>query len=89
MDKKKDTSAVEQERIDLLQKVTAWVHEDLSERACVCIIGSGDTTSACVVGNRGLAVEATSSVFATEGSAVKQIVMESLLLSLAAKKSKE
>lgn len=89
MDKKKEISAVEQERIDLAQKLTDWVNENPSERACVCILGSGDTTSAVVVGNHRLCVEATASAIDTEESVVKQIVMESLMLAAMAKVSKE
>lgn len=86
---KKKISAVEQERIDLAQKLTDWVNENPSERACVCILGSGNTTSAVVVGNHRLCVKATASAIDTEESAVKQIVMESLMLSAMAKVSKE
>lgn len=89
MDKKKEISADVQERIDLAQKLTDWVDENPSERACVCILGSGDTTSAVVVGNYRLCVEFTASAINTEESAVKQIVMESLMLSAISKVSKE
>lgn len=89
MNKKKEISAVEQERIDLVQKLSDWVNENPEERACVCILSSGDTTSTAVVGNRRLCVEATASVIDTEESAVKQVVMESLMLSVMAKVSKE
>ena len=89
MDKKREISAVEQERIDLVQKLTDWVNENPAERACVCILGSGDTTSAAVVGNHRLCVEATSSAIDTEESAIKQIVIESLMLAAMAKVSKE
>ena len=88
MDKKREISAVEQERIELIHKLAAWVNENPKERACVCILSSGDTTSASVVGNLELAVEATSSAMDTEGSAVKQIVRESLILSAISKVSK-
>lgn len=89
MDKKKEISTVEQERIDLVQKLTDWVNEDPSERACVCILGSGDTTTAAVVGNHKLCVESLSSAIDTEESVVKQIVTESLILSAMAKVSKK
>lgn len=86
---KKEISAVEQERIELAQKLTDWVNENPAERACVCILGSGDTTSAAVVGNHKLCVKATASAMDTEESAIKQIVMESLMLSAMARMSKE
>lgn len=89
MDKKREISAVEQERIELAQKISDWVNENPAERACVCILGSGNTTSAVVVGNHRLCVESTSSAIDTEESAVKQIVMESLMLSAISKVSKE
>lgn len=89
MDKKKKISAVEQERIELAQKLTDWVNENPAERACVCILGSGDTTSAVVVGNHRLCVESTASAIDTEESAIKQIVMESVMLSAMARMSKE
>lgn len=88
MDKKKEISAVEQERIELVQKLTAWVNENPKERACVCILSSGDTTSTTVVGNRRLCVEATTAAINTEESAVKELVMESLMLSAISKVSK-
>lgn len=86
---KKEISAVEQERINLVQKLSDWVNENPAERACVCILGSGDTTTAAVVGNHKLCVESTSSAMDTEESVVKQIVMESLMLSAMARMSKE
>ena len=89
MDKKREISAVEQERIELAQKLTDWVTEDPSERACVCILGSGDTTTAMVVGNHQLCVESTASAIDTEESAVKQIIVESLMLSAVSGVSKE
>lgn len=89
MDKKKEIPTDVQERIELAQKISDWVNENPSERACVCILGSGDTTSAVVVGNHRLCVESTSSAIDTEESAVKQIVMESLRLSAISKVSKE
>lgn len=89
MDKKKEISADVQERIDLAQKISDWVNENPSERACVCILGSGDTTSAVVVGNHRLCVESTTTVIDTEESVVKQIVTESLMLSAMSKVSKE
>lgn len=89
MNKKREISAVEQERIELAQKLTDWVNEDPSERACVCILGSGDTTSAVVVGNYKLCVESTSSAINTAESAVKQIVVESLMLSAVSRVSEE
>lgn len=89
MAEKKKLSAVEQERIELTQKLSDWVNENPSERACVCILGSGDTTSAVVVGSHKLCVESTASALDTEESAVKQIVMESLMLSAMSKMSKE
>lgn len=79
MDKKKETSAFE-ERVELAQRLSDWVNEDLSERACVCILGSGDSTSAVVVGNRKLCVEFTASALNTEESAVRRVMMESLML---------
>lgn len=88
MDKKREISATEQERIELAQKLSDWVTENSSERACVCILGSGDTTSAIVVGNHRLCVEATASAINTEESAVKEIVMESLMLPAISKVSK-
>ena len=89
MNKKREISAVEQERIELTQKISDWVNENPSERACVCILGSGDTTSAIVVGNHRLAVESTASAINTEESSVKEIVMESLMLAAISKVSKE
>lgn len=89
MNKKKEISAVEQERIELAQKLTDWVNENPAERACVCILGSGDTTIAAVVGNHKLCVECTSSAINTEESVVKRIVMESLMLSTMARMSEE
>lgn len=89
MNKKKEISAVEQERIELAQKLTDWVNENPAERACVCILGSGDTTTAMVVGNHKLCVESTSSAMDTEESKVRQIVIESLMLSTMARMSKE
>lgn len=89
MAEKKKLSAVEQERIELTQKLSDWVNENPSERACVCILGSGDITSAVVVGSHKLCVESTASALDTEESAVKQIVMESLMLSAMSKMSKE
>lgn len=89
MDKEKETSAVEQERIELAQKLSDWVNENPAERACVCILGSGNTTSAVVVGNHRLCVEATASAIGTEESAIKQIVMELVMLSAMARMSKE
>lgn len=86
---KKEISTVEQERIELAQKLSDWVNENPEERACVCILGSGDTASAVVVGNHKLCVEATTSAIDTEESMIKQIVMESLILSSVAKVSKE
>lgn len=86
---KKEISAVEQERIDLAQKLTDWVNENPEDRACVCILGSGDTTTAAVVGNHKLCVEATASAIGTEESAIKQIVMESVMLSAMARMSKK
>lgn len=88
MNKKKEISAVEQERIELIQKLNAWVNENPEERACVCILSSGDTTSTTVVGNHRLCVEATASAINTEESAAKEIVMESLMLSAISKVSK-
>ena len=89
MAKKKKTSEVEQERIELARKLADWVNENPSERACVCILSSGDTTSALVVGNHRLAVEATSSAIHTEESAIKEIVMESLMLAAMSRVSEE
>ena len=89
MDKKKEISADVQERIDLAQKISDWVNENPAERACVCILGSGDTTSAIVVGSHRLCIEATASAIDTEESAVKQIMMESLMLAAVSKMSKE
>ena len=88
MDKKREISA-EQERIELAQKLSDWVNENPSERACVCILGSGDTTTALVVGNHKLCVESTSSAIDTEESAVKEIVAESLMLSAVSRVSEE
>lgn len=88
MDKKKEIPADVQERIELAQKISDWVNENPAERACVCILGSGDTTSAVVVGNHRLCVESTASAIDTEESAIKQIVMESLMLSAVSKVSK-
>lgn len=79
MDKKRETSAFE-ERVELAQKLSDWVNENPSERACVCILGSGDSTSAVVVGNRKLCVEFTASALNTEESAVRRVMMESLML---------
>lgn len=89
MNKKKEISAVEQERIDLAQQLMDWVNENPAERACVCILGSGDTTTVAVVGNHELCVESTLSAMDTEESKVRQIVMESLMLSTMARMSKE
>ena len=89
MDKKKETSAVEQERIELVQKLADWANEDPSERACVCILGSGDFLSSIMIGNRRLCVESTASAINTEESAVKEIVKESLLLAAMSKVSEE
>lgn len=89
MDKKKEIPADVQERIDLAQKISDWVNENPAERACVCILGSGDTTSAVVVGNHRLCVESTASTINTKESAVKQIVMESLMLAAISKVSEE
>lgn len=89
MNKKREISATEQERIELAQKLSDWVSENPSERACVCILGSGDTTSAIVVGNHRLCVESTASAINTKGSAVKEIVMESLILAAMSKVSEE
>ena len=85
MDKKKEISATKQERIELVQKLADWVNENSSERACVCILGSGDTTSALVVGNHELCVKSTASAIDTAESMIKQIVTESLMLSITAK----
>lgn len=85
MNKKREISAVEQERIELAQKIFDWVNENPSERACVCILGSGDTTSSVVVGNHKLCVKSTASAINTEESSVKEIVMESLMLAAVSK----
>lgn len=89
MDKKREILTTEQERIELAQKLADWVNENPSERACVCILGSGDTTTALVVGNHKLCVESTSSAIDTEESAVKEIVVESLMLSAVSRVSEE
>lgn len=89
MDKEKETSAVEQERIELGQKLADWVNEDPTERVCVCILGSGDTSSTVVVGDHRLCVEAIASAIGTEESMIKQVLMESLMLFMVAKVSKE
>ena len=81
MDKKKEISAVEKERAELAQKIQNWVNENPEERVCVCILSSGGTTTALVVGSHKFAVESTASAIDTEESAVKQIVQESLILS--------
>lgn len=81
MAEKKEISAVEQERIDLAQKLSDWVNENPTERACVCILGSRDTATAMVVGNHKLCVESVSSAMGTKESKIRQIVMESLMLS--------
>lgn len=89
MDKKKEIPADVQERIEFAQKISDWVNENPSERACVCILGSGDTTSAVVVGNHRLCVESTASAINTKESAVRKIVMESLILAAISKMSEE
>ena len=88
MGKRRKVSAVERERIELAQKLSDWVNENPTERACVCILSSGDTTSAIVVGSQNLAVEATASAIDTEESKVREIVIESLMLSAISKVSK-
>lgn len=85
MAEKKKLSAVEKERIELAQKLSDWVNEDPSERACVCILGSGDTTSAVVVGSHRLLVESTASTLNTEDSKVREIIKESQMLSVISK----
>lgn len=85
MAEKKKLSAVEKERIELAQKLSNWVNEDPSERACVCILGSGDTTSAVVVGNHRLVVESTISALNTKDSKVREIIKESQMLSVISK----
>ena len=85
MDKKREISAVEQERIELAQKISDWVNENPSERACVCILGSGDSTLSVVVGNHKLCIESTASAINTEESSVKEIVMVSLMLAAVSK----
>ena len=89
MAEKKKLSAVEQERVELAQKLSDWVNENPSERACICILGSGDTSSAAVVGSHKLLVEFTASALNTKDSKVREIIMESLILVAASKMSKE
>lgn len=85
MDKKKEIPADVQERIELAQKISDWVNENPSERACVCILRNGDTVSSVIVGNHRLCVESTASAINTEESSVKEIVMESLMLAAVSK----
>lgn len=89
MDKKKKETSASEERIELAQKLSDWVNEDPSERACVCILGNGESISAVVVGNRRLCVEFTASAINTKESEVRRVVMESLMLSAISKVSKE
>ena len=89
MDKKREISATEQERIELAQKIQNWVNENPSERVCICILGSGDISSAVVVGSHKLLVEFTASALNTEDSKVREIIMESLILAAASKMSRE
>lgn len=84
-----EISAEVQGRIELAQKIADWVNENPSKRACVCILGSGDTTSAIVVGNHKLCVESTVSAMNTEETAVRQIVTESLILFAMSRVSEE
>lgn len=89
MDKKKKISAVEQERIELAQKLFDWVNENPSERACVCILGNGDTSSTIVAGKTRLCVEATASAIDTEESSVKEVLSAAMMLSAIAKASED
>lgn len=83
----KNITKTEQERIELVGKLNEWVNQNPEDRACVVIASSGDTTTAAVVGAHKVAVEALASALNTEDSALRRIVMESLMVASLSKMS--
>lgn len=89
MDKKKKMSEVEQERIKIAEKLAEWVNEDPSERACVCILSSGNTSSTVVAGIHGLCIKSTASAINNADSVVREIVAEAMMLTAMSRVAKE